>query len=303
MIAVIILLSVILTFIVILATYKPTAKYKYGMLFSVKLPPHAMEHPEIPLIQARFNREFNRLVFGMALLLIPLVLLYKWTAYQFIYFLAWLTVFFIVTAVPFRRAFRDTLALKKAGDWGAGKDDGDEYWANGFTYHHPQDRRVFVEKRVGVGLTVNTGTVAGKMIAWGAAALFAAVVLGVSFMLIRSELTPPVLAVTPENRVEIDYWMYNDDFAVSEIERLALIGQMPSGTRTNGEATDKVARGNFQLKEWGKSRLYIYKNNPPYIQIKLPDVYIFYNEKNPEQTRLLFERLQRAMNSVSDGHP
>ncbi|MCJ8012154.1 hypothetical protein MUG84_10400 [Paenibacillus sp. KQZ6P-2] len=48
------------------------------------------------------------------------------------------------------------------------------------------------------------------------------------------------------------------------------------------------------MKELGKSRLYIFKN-PPYIRMKLDDVYIFYNEKDPLQTKQVFEQLQKQM--------
>jgi hypothetical protein len=89
--------------------------------------------------------------------------------------------------------------------------------------------------------------------------------------------------------------MYSFDFNRTEIKQLKLVEQVPSGTKLNGEATEKNLRGHFRLKELGKSRLYIFKNNPPYIQIKLEDVYIFYNEKDPLQTKQLYEQLQKQV--------
>ncbi|MCJ8012155.1 DUF5808 domain-containing protein [Paenibacillus sp. KQZ6P-2] len=73
--------------------------------------------------------------------------------------------------------------------------DDDEYWVNGFTYHNPNDKRIFVPKRVGIGDTVNTATLGGKMIICGTVFIVAVIVIGVSFMLIRSELTSPELKV------------------------------------------------------------------------------------------------------------
>lgn len=459
MLTVMILLPAVITFAVMLATYIPQSKYKQGLLFAIALPAHAMEHEEIRRIQTRFKKQMTQVSVGMALLLIPFILLQKWFAFQMIYFFAWLTVFCIVMVLPFRRAFRDTLALKRANDWYVGKKrviqgdlrvaylkngrvaplplfaipaamsaglmgwasrhellgagigalaitalfavlslsvrrmktkvysdnsdvnvslnqasrrvwsytylflaivenlhywifclllnnenvemngvwlamtlvftliplgmilyayrkikaleqevleldgrtvytDDDEYWANGFTYHNPHDRHVFVEKRVGVGLAVNTGTLTGKILMGGSLALFAAVVLGVSFLLIRSELTTPTLTITPDQRIEIDYPMYSYDFPVAEIEQLELVDEVPSGMKTNGEATDQYARGHFRLKELGKSRLYIFKNNPPYIKIKLAGTYIFFNEQDPDQTKRLFEQLQQQMSRL-----
>lgn len=449
----------ILICIVLLATYKPQAKYNKGMLFAVTLPAHAVDHPDIGLIQRKFNERLLRVSLLMIVLFVPCVLLYKAAAYQTIYFLVWLAAFIYTTITPFRKAFRDTLALKRQQMWFVGEKrvvrtdlrvarlkneraaspwlflipfafggglllwaaqedaqlvytaagapvltvlfwlislfarkmkakvysgnsevnvslnqanrrifsllwlnvaivenvhfllvclwlrngneqmngiwlsltlvfaiipvcmvvyayrkfaqleqevlalddkivytDDDEYWANGFTYHNPNDASVFVTKRIGIGETINTATLAGKLIMWGGGVLMAGVILGVSFMLVRSELISPSLTLTSGQRVEIDYPMYSFDFSISDIEELALVNAIPSGTRVNGEATGQNMRGHFRLKELGKSRLYVVRNNPPYIRIKLPDVYVFYNDEDPELTRQIFDQIQKLTN-------
>lgn len=427
------------------------------MLFAVTLPAHVIDDASIQNIQAQFNKQLTKASLWMTAFLIPLVLLHDWSAYQVIYFFVWFSVFFMLMVVPFRHAFRDTLALKREKEWFVGTKrvirsdlrvaylknqrsasiwlfaipiamsiglilwdagdpnllgiavsgfavtvlfllissvmrrtkarvysanseinvslnqarrrytsylwlfmaiienihflliglfitsenepvaglwitltllfiaipvglvvyvyrkitsveqetlaqdgktiytDDDEFWSNGFTYHNPQDRSILVPKRVGVGETINTGTWVGKMIAWGSVGLVAVVIIGVSFMLIRSEMTSPVLTVTPEHRIQIDYPMYSFGFNMADIKQMELVDSVPSGIKTNGEATEKQARGHFRLKELGNARLYIFKNNPPYIRIKLNDVYIFYNEKDPQQTKQLFEQLQKQV--------
>jgi hypothetical protein len=308
MLTAILFVTALICYIVLLATYKPQAKYNKGMLFAVILPAHVMDHEEIRNIQTRFNRQLTRASLWMLVFLVPFVLLHAWFAYQVIYFFIWLFTFFVVMVVPFRHAFRDTLALKREQEWfvGTKRDiegdlqsdlssiytDDDEYWGNGFTYHNPHDKRIMVTKRVGIGETVNTATLVGKMIVWGTVGLTVLVIVGVSFMLIRSELTSPTLTITPEHTIEIDYPMYSYEFNIADIEQITLVDQVPSGTKTNGEATDQVARGHFRLKELGKTRLYIFKKNPPYIRIKLENAYIFFNEKDPHLTEQLFEQLQ-----------
>ncbi len=127
--------------------------------------------------------------------------------------------------------------------------------------------------------------------------LLAAVVVGVSFMLIRSELTSPTMTLMPDSTVSINYPMYSFDFSLSDIQELSLVDEIPSGTKLNGEATGTQARGHFRLKGLGKTRLYVFKNNPPYIRIKLDKVYIFYNDKDPLRTAELFEELARSVPS------
>jgi len=300
---VILLAVAAIMYAVMLSTYKPQAKYKNGMLFAVMLPAHAMDHEGIRGIQARFNRQLKLAGAWTAVSFVLFLLLYKWPAYQTIYFFAWMFFVCFAAVIPFRRAFRDTLALKRENGWFVGKKaeqdgtvvctDDDEYWGNGFTYHNPHDKRVFVAKRVGIGQTVNTATRGGKSIIWGTVGVTAALLIGVSFMLIRSELTSPVLTVTPEHRIEIKYPMYSYDFDIADIEEISLVDSVPSGVKTNGEGTGQIARGHFRLKELGKARLYIYKKHPPYIRIKLEDVYIFYNDKDPRVTEQLYEQLRK----------
>lgn len=455
------LVTILILYSAMWATYRPQARYRNGMLFAVTLPAHAMEHPALVNIQSRFKRQFMQVSLWMGAAVIPLVAMNAWKDYEgfsFIYFFLWLAVFLFVIVVPFRRAFRATLALKREQEWFVGKknvvhsdlrvarlknaksapiglfviplamsvgtllwamsedetyagiayvgilttfvfllvsfymrrtkakvysensdinlslnqarrrslsymwlmvaivenlhfplvylfiqednaslagvwlaaavlfsaipvvililtyrrihareqevlsqdgqaiySDDDEYWANGFTYHNPYDRAVFVPKRVGIGETVNTATLTGKMIAWGSIGLVAATIIVVSFLLIRSELTSPTLTLTADRQVEIDYPMYNYDFSLADIEQLDLVDQVPKGFKTNGESKSNVARGKFSLNGLGATRLYIYKNNPPYIRMKLKSTYIFYNDQDPERTKQLYAQLRNSM--------
>lgn len=456
MLTVILSITAIINFAAIIATYKPQAKYRNGMLFAVALPAHAVDHPGIRDIQAGFVRRMNRTILVTLAASVPFAVLHFWPVYQIIYFLVWLPVFSVALVVPFRRAFRETLALKREHEWFVGSNriiagdlrvahlknkraaslwlfaipfamsgalvlwagsmdfpfygaafgglaltallfvvallmrrtkgtvfsansetnlvlnqarrravsyllltvamlenahflflylllandneamngvwlavvllfpaipvglviyvyrririqereiiendgkairtDDDEYWANVFTYHNPMDKSVFVPKRVGIGETVNTGTLTGKLIVWGSVALLAVVIAGVSFMLIRSELTSPLLTVESDRQIQIRYPMYSYSFDIGEIREITLVESVPSGFKMNGESTNRYARGHFRLRELGKARLYIFKNNPPYIRMKLDDGYIFYNEEDPAATRRLFVQLER----------
>lgn len=455
MITAVLTIPALICYIAMFTTYKSQAKFKNGMLFAVTLPEHAADHPDVQSIRSAFNRSMLRTAIGMAAAYVPFVLLHQWSAYQVLYLFVWLLILMVVTVLPFRRAFRDTLELKREQEWFVGSKrmiigdlrvsmlknkraaslwlfavpfamagglaiwawlkgspfygifvagvavtaalllasvqmrrsksivysenteinlvlnqarrralsylwlavavienvhflliflhmssgrydlngvwvtvillftaipaalaayvyrslqaqereivandgrkiytDDDEYWANGFTYHNPQDTSIFVPKRVGMGETVNTGTLAGKLLAGGAIGLMAVVIIGVSFLLIRSELTSPSIAITSDRHIHIDYPMYSYSFRTGDIRELALADTVPAGVKTNGEATSKFARGHFRLEGANKARLYIFRDNPPYIRLKLDDVVIYYNDKDPEKTRQLYAELE-----------
>ncbi|SDS66338.1 Uncharacterized membrane protein [Paenibacillaceae bacterium GAS479] len=169
--------------------------------------------------------------------------------------------------------------------------DDDEYWANGFTYHNPHDSRVMVPKRIGIGETFNTGTTVGKILFRGILGLAGAAMLFVCTMLLISELVSPSMEIAEKRRVHISYPMYSMSFNAGDVQELTLVNDIPRGSKRVGEATDKVLRGRFNLEGLGKSNLYVYKNNPPYIRMKLKDSFVFFNEKDRMGTEQLFRQL------------
>jgi len=458
MLTVILSITAVICYLVLWVTYKSQATYNKGMLFAVTLPAHVTEHEDIKQIQADYKKRFAQVRLWMGVSFIPILALHVWTIYQIVYFFIWFTVFFFIMVSPFRRAFRDTLALKREQEWFVGAKrvlmgdlratrlkngraaplglfaipfvmaiglllwsgnaahelfllglsallltallfltslymrrtkakvysmnsdtnillnqarrratsylllvvaimanvhfsliyllimnenpameglwiaiilslslipvgwiiyvyrsisaqeqdvlahdgkvvytDDDEYWANGMTYHNPHDPSVFVTKRIGIGETINTATAAGKAIVWSVIGVVAVLILGTSFMMIRSELSSPLLTITADKAVNIDYPMYSFQFLLTDIEEAVLVEEIPSGSKRNGESTSTYARGHFRLKEVGKSRLYIYKKNPPYIRLKLKDSYVYYNDKEAARTRELFGQLEQQL--------
>lgn len=290
MLIVFLLIPSIILYIAIYAVYRPLGQYRDGILLSITLPPEALEDAGVQEIRDRYNRQFGRFSIGAIVAFIPVALTGAWFAVQLVYFLLWIFAMLFISTVLYRRSFRGVLALKREHDWGNAEED--EYWKNGFTYHNPQDKRLFVDKRVGVGATVNTGRPAGKAIMGGTIVLAAGVLFFAMFLVIRAEFTSPQLIVTPGDRIEIDYPMHSYDFAFADIKGMELVDSVPKGSKTNGEATNKYARGTFRLKGIGKSRLFIFKNNPPYIKFELDKTYVFFNDEDPEETLKLFEQLQ-----------
>jgi hypothetical protein len=277
------------------------SKYRNGMMLAVKLPKEAEKDRAVRRIRERYQKEIRTLALIVVVAFLPVFL--PWMAFQFIYFLIWVLVCSFAFIIPFRRANRELIALKKKNGWSVSPDgdDGDEYWRMGVAYHNPKDRRIFVEKRVGTGLTVNTGTLVGKLIVGGSLGLAAAAILWVIVLFVWSETSPPKFSFAESaegERVEISYILYSTSFPVDEIRDVTLVDEIPRGSKTSGESTNRALRGIFRLEDIGKARLYVFKNNPPYIRIQLEDGYIFYNEEDPERTRQLYgqllERLERG---------
>lgn len=171
--------------------------------------------------------------------------------------------------------------------------DDDEYWQKGY-YYNPNDCRTMVEKRIGYGYTINMATTKGKLLACGIVVTVAVLVLGLSLLFLKLDFSDFKLSVDG-NKAVIDAAMYGYRFDIDKIEEVKKIDSIPGGRKTNGAETRKYSLGNYNLNGYGESKLYIYKDNPPYIMIKLKDIYLFINGKTQEQTEQYYEMLLKKM--------
>ena len=76
---------------------------------------------------------------------------------------------------------------------------------------------------------------------------------------------------------------------------MKLVDTLPGGTRTNGISTGQYNLGNFTLNGYGKSKMYVYNADQPFIVISLDNLTVFYNSKNPEQTQSVYSQLLQAI--------
>lgn len=167
--------------------------------------------------------------------------------------------------------------------------DEDYYWRGSF-YNNPNDSRTMVEKRIGYGQTINIATKKGKIAYYGLIIGLPALLITL-FLTFLSFDTAKFDLTIDSDQVYIHAPMYKYDFPVSEIKSVTTIDDLPHGTRTNGAATSKYNLGNFRLNNYGASKMYVYKDQPAYVVVELPDLYVFVTGTSPERTREIYEML------------
>lgn len=173
--------------------------------------------------------------------------------------------------------------------------DDDEYWKRGY-YYNPGDKRTMVEKRIGYGFTCNMATLKGKLFTFGILVPAAALVLFLSVVFVRMDTASFKLFVK-DNVARIDAPMYAFSFNVDDIQEVKKVDTIPKGARTNGAATQKYLLGNFNLNGYGKSKMYVYQENPPIIVVKLNGLYLFINGKTEEITETYYKLLMNSWDS------
>lgn len=167
--------------------------------------------------------------------------------------------------------------------------DDDYYWRGGF-YNNPNDARTMVEKRFGIGYTINIATAKGKLAYYGLLIGLPALLLPLFLMLFSFDTAKFDMTITNDH-VFIHAPIYKYDFPLDDIKSVSSTDLLPQGSRTNGAATSRYFLGNFNLNQYGRSKMYTYRNKPPYIVLELPDLYVFFNADTPEKTWEIYDLL------------
>lgn len=169
--------------------------------------------------------------------------------------------------------------------------DDDDKWIFGTIYNNPNDTHFIVNKRIGIGTTINLAKTSAKILMVFMALIVLAMPL-TGIWLMKEEFTPVRLEVTADNVIARHIsTVYS--IALTDIQTAYLIDTLPDGTRTNGTAMDTVEKGNFRLNGIGESRLCLDPQVPPFIVIITADhTYIFGSHQNGE-ARAVYDALMR----------
>ena len=172
--------------------------------------------------------------------------------------------------------------------------DDDENWLWGLIYYNPGDVRVNVEKRFGVGTTINMATPVGK-----AMAVVLAVVLVATTALcawpIALEFTPITLTVEGESLVARQI---GEDYVieVDDIQNLTLVEELPSMTRTNGTGMETLLKGTFRLTETGERvQLFLDPENAHFLTFTAEDTIYYMSCAEDGHTLTLYEALRERV--------
>ena len=158
--------------------------------------------------------------------------------------------------------------------------DEDYYWTGGL-YNNPNDSRVLVPKRIGIGQTINLGTRTGRLVDFGTLIGVPVLLLGMFLLFLRLDTADFALTIQ-DNQVEIHAPLYGYKFPLSDIRSIAMVDTLPGGTRTNGASTSRQP-GQFQPQSTAGARSMCTKPAPS-IVLELPDLYIFFSARSPEAT-------------------
>lgn len=170
-------------------------------------------------------------------------------------------------------------------------DDNDENaWIGGILYYNPRDSHVMVNKKYGIGTTVNLATPVGKgNIVFIALVLLSIPVLCVWIML--EEFTPISLSLENEALVAV-HWKEDYNIPTFTIENLSLVDEVPKSTKVSGTGMDTLKKGTFRNSEDGKVQLFLNPQNELFLRFTSGETIYYMSGFDDAETREIYEQLK-----------
>ncbi len=213
----------------------------------------------------------------------------------------WATGAYIVgTLVPVIWMVKKKVSLDKTYEVNRNKttsEDNDENWIWGMMYYNPRDKHSMVEKRVGVGTTINMATSGGKamMIFLGLTILSLPII---SIWVIMLEFTP-IQLVSEQNRIVANHLREEYVISMPAIEEAELIEELPKMSRNSGTAMENLRKGSWSVREEGKCTAFLNPQNEVFLRIETPSSRYYLSGCNDEETIAVYEAIRQWQEQVS----
>ena len=170
--------------------------------------------------------------------------------------------------------------------------DDDDHWIAGMFYYNPKDKRLNVEKRVGVGGTVNMAHPVGKLMALFLA--FSIIVTVQSVVWIGQMESTPIRLSAQEDRLVCH--QLKDDYVIpfAEITSVEWGEDVHSlrMTRNSGVGMDTLLKGNFTVDGEGGCKVFLAPQGKAYIRVKTVNGPTYYvSGASAEETKEVYDVL------------
>jgi len=146
--------------------------------------------------------------------------------------------------------------------------DTDEYWIWGMFYYNRNDKRLFINDRVGMNMQMNLAKPVG-MISMGLAALVLLAMPFIGVWIMAQEFSPITYSV--EGNVVTVTHLTTRHIDLGENFETEVLDTIPSGMRTGGTAVGTFRQGTFQLNSIGTTWVLYHTDNLPLILITTSD--------------------------------
>lgn len=164
--------------------------------------------------------------------------------------------------------------------------DEDDYWIWGLFYYNPHDKRAFINERVGMGMSMNFATAAGKAMAVFTIVVLAAL-LPLCGWLISEELSVTTLTYSTDT-IAAQHGSSIYEVPIEDVMEAELLEELPSCFRIWGTGMENLLKGSFSVEGYGTATFCLNPNDPPFLVLKTAEEIYFFSGTEAEG---LFEML------------
>lgn len=283
--------------IIFLAVYLTSfydGNIKKGRLFSITLPSEAFKDEELKEIQENYKGKLKTSgLFILVWIIFGHLFKFPYVAIDLTFFLITLFAMIAIPSVYYSESNKLVKQLKLEKKWEAGiYSHGiheDDFWRYGQFYNNPHDSSKYVNKRMGIGTTVNWAHKKQRNFLIILLTLASLLTIGLNVDLLYMEIKKPEFEID-HTQLYIHYPIYYYKVPLADIKSLTVIQDLPAMSKANGIATANFARGYFNVQGHGRVFVCIYKEGP-YILIETTLGPILINEHTASGTYQLLEAL------------
>lgn len=178
---------------------------------------------------------------------------------------------------------------KLMGEAGIAVDDDDE-WICGMFYYNPNDGHFMIEKRVGIGTTVNLATVGGKIFSGITVASILLIPI-VCIWMIFEEFTPVSVVVSQNDTVVVSHLKKEYEINISDINSVKLLDTLPEHEKIMGTDMQTLEKGIFSSKAYGKFYACLVPEKTPYLLLRTDKETYIFSASDEKVTKQIYETL------------
>lgn len=190
----------------------------------------------------------------------------------------------IVAQIKIRKAEN-----KYKGEYISEADD-DRYWLWGMVYYNKNDKSFMVNKRTGIGNTINMAKPAGKIMMAVVGIIVALSIIGSSVWMILLDFTPVSLNIEQGKLISSQM---GDEYTISlnTITKAELIDELPDMSKRVGTGMDTLYKGSWREKDGTDCQVCVRINGGCYIKIETVSGRYYLNDEDESDTKSLYYQL------------
>lgn len=171
-------------------------------------------------------------------------------------------------------------------------EDEDDYWIGGTFYYNPNNKRLNVNKRVGVGATINLAHPAGKVI--GAVICLMLIFTLASLVYIGMAEATPIKLKIEDNKLVCHHLTDDYVIGIDEIRNVEWGDDVSdvSFFKISGFGISNLYKGNFTVNGENGCKVFLNPEEGSYIKVTTDEHTYYISAATPEETRAIYEALK-----------